>query len=97
MKQILLYLFVVQLITFSSCTKSNSTDPTPQPELNLPGILSTLQKDHPRLLLTDARLGELKTLSKTDNKLARYAGDVVTLADKDVLKLPIEHILIGPR
>ena len=101
MKQIyrllLLSLFIFHFTFLSSCSKKNTSDPTPQPDIKLTGVLSTLQMAHPRLLLTDARLQELKDLSKTDTKLARYAADVVSAADKDIFKAPIEHILIGPR
>ncbi len=82
---------------FSSCSKKNTTEPPPLPDIKLTGVLATLQMAHPRLLLTDARLQELKDLSKTDTKLARYAADVVSAAEKDILKSPIQHILIGPR
>ena len=43
-------------------------------------ILATLQKDHPRLLLTDARLQELKQLAANDPALQKAAGDLVALA-----------------
>ena len=65
--------------------------------VNLTGKLSTLQQSHPRLLLTDARLQELKSLSFSDTKLKKYADDVVAQADKDLTKAVIQHILIGPR
>jgi len=94
--QILLFVFLFfQFSTLSSCEK---TEPTvPETEIKLTGILTTLQKEHPRLLLTDARLQELKTLSNTDARLKKYAADVVAQADKDIFKSPIQHVLIGPR
>lgn len=61
------------------------------------GILTNLKQDHPRLLLTDERLQELKTLSLTDNQLSKYVSSVLAQADKDWAKSPIQHILIGPR
>ena len=90
-----LLFFLVTIL--SSCRKQGSQETTSPPVLNLPGVLSTLKVAHPRLLLTDARLDELKNLSKTDAKLAKYALDVIALAEKDLLKTPIQHILIGPR
>lgn len=87
-------LFIIS--TFYAC-KNSSGKETSVPDLPLPGILSTLQRAHPRLLLTDARLDELKNLSVNDLKLKKYAADVVLQADKDLVKAPIEHILIGPR
>ncbi len=93
---ILLLIFIISGL--SSCSKKSASEPDiVVPEIKLTGILSSLQKAHPRLLLTDARLEELKTLSKTDTKLAKYAADVVAQADKDIFKAPIQHILIGPR
>lgn len=89
-------LFFIFASTICSCQKSSGEEST-TPDLPLPGILSTLQRAHPRLLLTDVRLNELKNLSSTDLKLKKYAEDVVIQADKDLVKAPIEHILIGPR
>jgi len=60
-------------------------------------ILGSLQKDHPRLLLTDARLQELKTLSAADVRLRRYVADVIAAADIHLAKPPIERVFIGPR
>lgn len=94
---ILLVAFLIfQLSAFSSCEKTE-TQPQPEPEIVLTGILKTLQKEHPRLLLTETRLQELKTLSNTDAQLKKYAADVVAQADKDIFKSPIQHVLIGPR
>ena len=84
------------LSIFYSCQNSSGEESV-TPDLPLPGILSTLQRAHPRLLLTDARLNELKALNVTDLKLKKYASDVIAQAEKDLLKAPIEHILIGPR
>ncbi len=94
---ILLVAFLIfQFSAFSSCEKTE-TQPQPEPEIVLTGILKTLQKEHPRLLLTETRLQELKTLSNTDARLKKYAADVVAHADKDIFKSPIQHVLIGPR
>jgi hypothetical protein len=86
---------LIQLSALSSCKKTEQ--PVPEPEIKLTGILTTLQKEHPRMLLTDTRLQELKTLSNTDAKLKKYAADMVAQADKDIFKSPIQHVLIGPR
>jgi hypothetical protein len=61
------------------------------------GVLNNLKQEHPRLLLTDARLTELKTLSNTDNQLYKYVNAVIAQAEKDRIKSPIQYILIGPR
>ncbi len=98
MKYIYLLLSLVLLIqvsVFSSCKKDEG--PKPKPEIELTGILKTLQKKHPRLLLTDARLQELKALSNSDARLKKYASTVTDQASKDILKAPIQHVLIGPR
>lgn len=89
-------LLFIQFSILPSCEKTGD-QPEPEPEIELTGILKTLQKEHPRLLLTDTRLQELKTLGNTDAKLKRYAADVVAQADKDIFKSPIQHVLIGPR
>jgi len=94
---ILLIAFLIfQFSALSSCEKTES-QPQPEPEIVLTGILKTLQKEHPRLMLTETRLQELKTLSNTDARLKKYAADVVAQADKDIFKSPIQHVLIGPR
>lgn len=97
LKQIVvIILLLFQFSILPSCEKTEA-QPIPEPEVELTGILKTLQKEHPRLLLTDARLQELKNLSNTDAKLKKYAADVVAQADKDIFKSPIQHVLIGPR
>jgi hypothetical protein len=97
LKQIVaIALLLFQISVLPSCEKTGD-QPVPEPEIELTGILKTLQKEHPRLLLTDARLQELKTLSNTDAKLKKYAADVVAQADKDIFKSSIQHVLIGPR
>ena len=97
LSQFILVIFLIfQFSALSSCEKTEP-QPQPEPEIVLTGILKTLQKEHPRLLLTETRLQELKTLSNTDARLKKYAADVVAQADKDIFKSPIQHVLIGPR
>lgn len=62
-----------------------------------PSVLKTLEGDHPRLILTETRLAELKDLSTSDPLLSRYLGDVIAQADRAEGKPPLEHELIGPR
>jgi len=101
MKRFLTCCFIVYFlfngVALSSCKKNTIAEVTPVEPPKLTGILSTLKMEHPRLLLTDARLQELKTLSVTDTRLKKYAADVVAQADKDFFKSPIQHVLIGPR
>lgn len=47
--------------------------------------------------MTDERLAELKDLAKTDTRLSGYASKVIALADKDLAKAPVDHVLVGPR
>jgi len=98
LSQFILLLFLIfQSQALSSCAKNDTPQPATEPEVVLTGILKTLQKEHPRLLLSETRLQELKTLSNTDARLKKYAADVVAQADKDIFKSPIQHVLIGPR
>lgn len=60
-------------------------------------VLSHFKADHPRLILTDDRLNELKVLSKSDTLLQRYINDVITTANRYLEASPLEHKLIGPR
>lgn len=95
---LLILLFVVPACC--SCKKNEAADPVvtpPKTEIKLTGVLTTLQKGHPRLLLTDQRLQELKSQSFSDTRLKKYADNVVAQADKDLNKAILEHILIGPR
>lgn len=89
----LIFLLLALSIFPVSCKK----DPVEIPAPHFSGILKTLQVEHPRLLLTDTRLEELKLLSKTDPQLSSYVTKVVAQADKDLVKTPVLHELIGPR
>ncbi len=94
-KYILAFMLMANCLLFTGCKKNTATA---DPVIELPkltGILSTLQLAHPRLLLTDARLQELKTMSATDDRLKKYASDVIAQADKDIFKSPILHVLVG--
>ena len=91
----LAFVLIASSLLFTGCKKNAATaDPVIEPP-KLTGILSTLQLAHPRLLLTDARLQELKTLSLTEDRLKKYASDVIAQADKDIFKSPIQQVLVG--
>ena len=60
-------------------------------------VLVTLVKAHPRLVLTDARLAELKALAQTDPLLAKGFADVLREADSLMNKPVLVHHLDGPR
>jgi hypothetical protein len=92
------YLFLI-LILIADCQIACKKEVTiiPAPKIDYKGILTNLKSEHPRLLLTDSRLQELRELSKTDNQLLKYVNAVLAQADKDWAKPPIQYILIGPR
>ena len=49
-------------------------------------VLRTLRKGHPRLVLTDERLAEIKALARTDKLLAKGVGEVLGVAEGDAEK-----------
>jgi hypothetical protein len=51
----------------------------------------------PQLILTDARLAELKELAKSDETLQHYVADVLKRADGFLKAKPLERVLVGPR
>jgi hypothetical protein len=68
-------LFLTLVILFqAACKKNETSNPVPSIEFNW--VLKNVKPDHPRLLLTDDRLKELKTLSQTDNQLYTYVNAV---------------------
>ncbi len=60
-------------------------------------VLETLRKNHPRLVLTDARLAELKKLAADDDLLAKAVGDVLAAAEAMTRKPPCRYELRCPR
>jgi hypothetical protein len=57
--------------------------PAPAADAPPPAVsLATLRKGHPRLVLTDDRLRELKALHAADKLLQRYVRDVLAEADR---------------
>ncbi|MCE1199353.1 MAG: hypothetical protein LWW85_10330, partial [Marinilabiliales bacterium] len=89
--------WILMGLTLSACKKNAAESSESTSDTKLAGNLSTLQMMHPRLLLTDTRLQELKALSLTDARLQNYVNDVLAQAEKDLVKAPIQHVLIGPR
>jgi hypothetical protein len=65
--------------------------PTPK------SCLSTLKKDHPRLMLSEERLKELKAIHEKDTFLQKLVLDVLKQGDGCIKKAPLVHKLIGPR
>ncbi len=83
----------VALLSALCITAASATAAPPTAET----VLATLVKTHPRLILTDGRLAELKALARTDTTLARYVQDVIKQADRDLRRGMLVHKLVGPR
>jgi hypothetical protein len=60
-------------------------------------VLATLRKEHPRLLLGEARVAELKQLAERDPVVKQGMAGLLADADKLAVARPLEHKLIGPR
>lgn len=60
-------------------------------------ILNTLQRSHPRLILTNERVDEMKTLAENDELFAKGLSDVLSKAKETLKKPPLVHKLVGPR
>jgi len=88
-------LLLLAALTTALCTSAASAASPAPPSAET--VLKTLVKAHPRLMLTDSRLAELKTLAKTDATLVRYVRDVIRTADRDLKKPMLVHKLQGPR
>jgi hypothetical protein len=54
-------------------------------------LLNNLRQDHPRLIMTEERLNELKTQAETDPLLQLYIQQVIEQADEAARKDPLEH------
>lgn len=60
-------------------------------------VLTTLEKNHPRLMLKDEDLNYLKARLPQDKVLQRYLKDVLNQADACHQKPPLTYKIIGPR
>jgi hypothetical protein len=60
-------------------------------------VLTTLEKNHPRLMLKDEDLKRLKELHAKDEMLQRYLTDVLSKADVYVQEPVLAYEKIGPR
>lgn len=74
-------------------TQSNTQTDAP----NANTLLKTLDQTHPRLMLKDDHLAELKILWETDAELKKIISDVITEANRLISKDPLKYELIGPR
>lgn len=90
-------LFILILCTISCSKNSGTTTSTIAPSVPLTGILSTLKKEHPRLMLHNDRLAELKNLRKTDAVLDKYINAIIASSNTILSKPALKRELIGPR
>jgi hypothetical protein len=81
------------IVLANQYNQDNTQTGAPDPET----FLSTLDTTHPRLILKDDRLAELKIIWETDLELKKIVSDVLTEADRLIGKAPLEHKLVGPR
>jgi len=88
-------LFLGLVFIFFACQKEESTAQVPK--IILPASLSSLQMNHPRLMLTNDRIAELKKLQSTDPILDKYIKAVIASANSIVTRAPLTRTLIGPR
>jgi len=90
-----LFLIICIFLSFCCQEKENVTPLENQPVLT--GILSTLRKDHPRLMLSASVIEEIKSKRKNDGLLDKYASAVIASANSIVNKAPLARVLTGPR
>ncbi|MGA2500106.1 MAG: heparinase II/III family protein [Tepidisphaeraceae bacterium] len=60
-------------------------------------VLKSLQKEHPRIFIRKADLGEFRQRVKSDPQMAAWYAGVKASAEKILKEPPVEHVLIGPR
>lgn len=82
---------VISVVGCLSAAVAGAEEPAPT------DALAGLVKAHPRLVLTDARLAELKKLAESDKLLAKAVGDVIKQADAVMGRPMLERKLVGPR
>ncbi len=94
MKQLLsCSVLICLLVAIASCDKKEVA--TPMPEFT--GILKNIKAEHPRLMLSNERIEELKTLQKTDPTLDKYINAVLASANAMITRAPLQRVLEGPR
>ena len=80
-------------LTLCHAAAADSPVRVPKPEEALAGLV----KEHPRLVLAEQRLAELKRLAGTDKLLARAVEDVIREADSLARREKLVYKVIGPR
>ncbi|MBI5685046.1 MAG: heparinase II/III family protein [Verrucomicrobia bacterium] len=61
------------------------------------GILNTLRRGHPRLLVLDADLARVKQAVESDPVARQWHEQLLRDAEKMLREKPVERVLIGPR
>ena len=86
--------FIAVLLTYPSVQSFS------QPEnliVESGAVLKSLTADHPRLMLNDHQLQELKAQAASDVVLQKYVAELIDQADKYVLAEPLTYDIVGPR
>ena len=102
-RQILLTAIITCLLLSVLGCNSTPAKPQPKPEpikeiiVDPNTVLNTLDKNHPRLMLKDDRLQQLKTLHEKDEVLQKYIKDLIAVADYYLEKPPLIYKKKGPR
>lgn len=79
------------LFLLSAGLQAGDLPPGPEP------ILKTLKTGHPRLILTDERVAEIRKVTATDPLAASYLQDLKATGESILEQKPVERVLIGPR
>ncbi len=85
---------ILALLSFFSCKKNPESSIAP---VEFTGWLADVKKEHPRLILQENRLEELKQLRKTDALLDQYISACLSRANSYLTKPVLERVLTGPR
>jgi hypothetical protein len=84
----------VVMLFAATCLWAQGMPPAAPKAANIP---ARLRPGHPRLVLTNERLDELKNLARTDKLLAKAVKDVIAQADSLAAKPELVYRKIGPR
>jgi len=88
--------FTLAVVILATATFLWAQD-TPTASPSAAEILARLRRGHPRLVLTNERMVQLKKLARTDKLLAKSVKDVLARADSLAGKGELVYRKIGPR
>ncbi len=88
--------FALAIVMLAAATSLWAQD-TPAASPSAADILARLQPGHPRLILTNKRMAQLKKLARTDKLLAKAVADVLTQAKTQAGKPELVYHKVGPR